>query len=56
MYPDPGHPQERDNVEHPAAPVGNARPDTGLTRECLIGLLVLLATLGLGWLFPLTPF
>jgi hypothetical protein len=56
MFSDPGHPQEHDNARHPAPPRRTAPARDRLTREGLIGLGVMLGTLGMGWLFRLAPF
>jgi len=55
MFSDPGHPHDHDNARHAAGPL---QPETArgrLTREGLIGLGVVLGTLGMGWLFRLPP-
>jgi hypothetical protein len=56
MFSDPGHPQGQDTPRHHLPPrrPPSAREDRA--RECVIGVAVLLGTLGMGWLFRLAPF
>jgi hypothetical protein len=56
MFSDPGHPQEQDNARHPPPRRRSTSALDGLARECLIGVVALLGTLGFGWLFRLGLF
>ena len=56
MFSDPGHPHEQDTARRPPPPQRPPSARDNLARECLVGVAVLLGTLGLGWLFRLAPF
>lgn len=53
MFSDPGHPQQKHNARHRAPPRRPPSARDGLGHECLIALVVVLGTLGVGWLFRL---